>query len=297
MGISIDYLEAFIAAVDAGSFSAAAKRLGKAQSRISTAIGNLEADLEVDLFHRGGRYPRLTDEGEILLQEARQIVGRVHHLSDRAAAFAEGVEPRVRLVVDELISPGLLADVAMRFNERFPETKLDFSQGIMGDISEAVYNDRADLGVEIPVNLPDGRCAWHQIGRLDFLIVVPPGHPLATLESVSREDLEAHLQLAPLIRMGDSGQSVVLGKNVWQFENTLVAREVLLRGVGWSAMPEYLVQHDLAEGRLVKLPLDFTDRVWSSRIFLVHQQGKHPGPAARWLSEAFALELRTMVDE
>ena len=48
--------------------------MGKAQSRISTAIGNLEIDLGVVLFDRRGKYPILTPEGETLLRESRQIM-------------------------------------------------------------------------------------------------------------------------------------------------------------------------------------------------------------------------------
>ncbi len=67
---SLDQLDSFVAATETGSFSAARKH-GKAQS-----IANLEIDLNVQLFDRNGKYPTLTDDGEILLREAKTILMR-----------------------------------------------------------------------------------------------------------------------------------------------------------------------------------------------------------------------------
>ncbi|AOW48278.1 hypothetical protein A4R89_01350 [Acetobacter ascendens] len=63
MNVSLEQLEAFVATADAGSFSAAARRLGRAQSAISTHVANLEVDLGLELFLRTGRTPVLTPEG------------------------------------------------------------------------------------------------------------------------------------------------------------------------------------------------------------------------------------------
>lgn len=64
MNWTVDQLEAFVTTVKLGSFSAAARHLGKAQSRVSTAIANLETDLDVTLFDRSARLPILTPAGE-----------------------------------------------------------------------------------------------------------------------------------------------------------------------------------------------------------------------------------------
>lgn len=60
---SLEQFKALLAAAETGSFSAAARRLGKAQSVVSTAIANLEIDLGLELFDRSGRYPVLTEAG------------------------------------------------------------------------------------------------------------------------------------------------------------------------------------------------------------------------------------------
>ena len=62
-GLSLDQVRTFIAAVDEGSFSAAGRRLGRAQSVVSQTLGQLEGQLGVKLFDRGARYPVLTEAG------------------------------------------------------------------------------------------------------------------------------------------------------------------------------------------------------------------------------------------
>ena len=68
-GVSLDQLRAFIAAADEGSFSAAARKLRRAQSVVSELVSNLEGQIGVTLFDRSGRYPVLTPEGAVLLAE------------------------------------------------------------------------------------------------------------------------------------------------------------------------------------------------------------------------------------
>ena len=71
MRYSPEALTAFVETVASGSFSAAARKLRKSQSTISTAIAHLEADLGVALFDRTGtRQPRLTDEGRAMRSTA-----------------------------------------------------------------------------------------------------------------------------------------------------------------------------------------------------------------------------------
>ena len=71
---TLDQLRQFVLTADSGSFSEAARRLGRAQSAVSTAIGLLEADLGVELFDRSRRNAQPTDAGALLLLEARELL-------------------------------------------------------------------------------------------------------------------------------------------------------------------------------------------------------------------------------
>ena len=72
-GVSLDQLRTFLAVADEGSFSAAGRRLRRAQSVVSQSLANLEGQLGVKLFDRSGHLPVLTDQGRALLADARVV--------------------------------------------------------------------------------------------------------------------------------------------------------------------------------------------------------------------------------
>lgn len=83
MNWTLDQLNAFVTSVKCGSFSAAARQMGKAQSRISTAISNLETDLGFELFDRSARLPVLTQDGKDMFVEAQAILEQCERLQAR----------------------------------------------------------------------------------------------------------------------------------------------------------------------------------------------------------------------
>src|ERR1700746_1706975 len=91
-GVSLDQLRTFIAAADERSFSAAGRRLRRAQSVVSQTLANLEGQLGVKLFDRSGRMPVLTDQGRALLERARVVAGDMDMFKAHAKSLASGLE-------------------------------------------------------------------------------------------------------------------------------------------------------------------------------------------------------------
>jgi DNA-binding transcriptional LysR family regulator len=119
--LSLDHLRVFIAAAETGSFSAAGRKLRRAQSLVSQTIANLEAQLEVRLFDRAKKFPQLTGAGQALLVEAKLVVERMDGFKARAKTMAEGLEP-------ELGRGGRMYPMAttkaVGFRETYPRTPL-----------------------------------------------------------------------------------------------------------------------------------------------------------------------------
>src|SRR4051794_10932519 len=109
-GVSLDQLRTFVAAADEGSFSAAARCLKRTQSAVSESIANLEAQLAVTLFNRSSRYPRLTSQGNVLLADARSVVGAVDGMKARAKGIAGGLESELTAVIDVFFPIAAIAD-------------------------------------------------------------------------------------------------------------------------------------------------------------------------------------------
>src|ERR1700730_1887858 len=103
-GRALDQLRAFIAAAEEGSFSAAGRKLRRAQSVVSQTLSNLEKQLGVKLFDRSGRYPRLTQSGQALLIDARAITDGMDCFKARAKTLREGLEPELSLSIDAMFA-------------------------------------------------------------------------------------------------------------------------------------------------------------------------------------------------
>src|SRR5260370_1236149 len=82
-GVSLDQLRTFVAAAEEGNFTAAGRRLRRAQSVVSQTLANLEGQIGVKLFNRSGRVPTLTDKGHALLAGARTVAKEVDRFKAR----------------------------------------------------------------------------------------------------------------------------------------------------------------------------------------------------------------------
>src|SRR5271155_3169450 len=86
--LTLDQLRVLVAVADAGSFSAAARKLGRVQSAVSQAIQTLETTLRLSLFDRSGKTPRLTDAGKALVGDARALISAAQAIRARAEGMA-----------------------------------------------------------------------------------------------------------------------------------------------------------------------------------------------------------------
>src|SRR6476619_6032492 len=101
-GVTIEQLRTLRAVAEAGSFSPAARKLGRVQAAVSQAIDRLEAQLGLRLVGRPGRGPRLTQHGEAVVAAAARVGDQVDALDELVADLKRGVETRLTIVVDVL---------------------------------------------------------------------------------------------------------------------------------------------------------------------------------------------------
>lgn len=146
-GVSLDQLRSFVTAVEEGSFSAASRRLGRAQSVVSDLIANLENQIGMTLFDRSGRYPKLTQAGTVLLADARSVISGVDLMKARARGIASGIEPELSVVIDVMFPLAVITEAAKVFRKEFPGTPLRLYVEALGGALEPVLDGRASLGV------------------------------------------------------------------------------------------------------------------------------------------------------
>ncbi|WP_049853669.1 LysR family transcriptional regulator [Dickeya fangzhongdai] len=288
-GVSLDQLRTFIAAVDEGSFSAASRRLRRAQSAISELVRGLEEQLDVTLFDRSGRYPRLTPAGTALLSNARNIVAGVDAMKSRAKGMAAGLEPELTVVVDVFFPIDVLTDAAKAFREQFPNVPLRVYVEALGAAYQPVLDRHASVGIVgfLPVTPPG--IVTEPLARVAFAMVAAADHPLAALQGpIPRQELANHVQLVLTDRSEHSkGREFgVMSPKTWRLADLFAKHAFLLNGLGWGGMPMHTIQSDLESGRLVKLTIE--DEPVSEPSMLmsaVYRIDNPPGPAGRWLIE------------
>ena len=86
--MTLDQLQMLVAVADTGNFSAAARKVNRVQSAVSQSIQSLEDALELELFNRSSKLPRLTDAGKAIVQDARRIISSADALRARAKNIA-----------------------------------------------------------------------------------------------------------------------------------------------------------------------------------------------------------------
>jgi DNA-binding transcriptional LysR family regulator len=288
-GVSLDQLRAFMAAVDEGSFSAAARRLHRAQSAVSELVSNLEAQIGVVLFDRSERYPKLTPAGVLLVADARSVVANVDLLKARTKGTSGGLESELSAVVDVFFPIEAIVESAKEFRDRFPRTPLRLYVEALGGAYKPVLDGRCSLGVVASLPIVPDSMSQERLQGVAMLMVAARGHPLAMLEGViPKTELAKHVQLVLTDRSDlTAGREFgVISPLTWRLGDLFAKHAFLLKGLGWGGMPAHAVKQDLQQGRLVKLAIeDVPDEGLILPMFAVYLTAKPPGPAGRWLIE------------
>lgn len=295
-GLTLDQLRTFIAAAEEGSFSAAGRKLKRAQSVVSHTLANLEAQIGVRLFDRSARYPRLTAQGKELLLAARGVADHIDTFKARARTMREGLEPELSVVVDVVYPMAALTKAVARFRANYPNTPLRLHVQALGGVAQLVLDGRCRVG--IAGTLPTIPDQLQSVPSLDirFVSVVAPTHPLSAWRGVVPEaEIAQHVQLVltdptELSQGRDFG---VLSTRTWRLSDLGSKHAFLKAGFGWGQMPLHLVAQDIRAGSLVKIRVEGAaarTQVLSMRA--VHRKDAPPGPAGcsliQWLNAPHA---------
>jgi DNA-binding transcriptional LysR family regulator len=284
--VSLDQLRTFIAAVDEGSFSAASRKLLRAQSVVSETISNLEDQIGVQLFDRSGRYPKLTAAGSAILGDARSIITGVDLLKARAKGISVGLEPELSVVIDVFYPIDAITQVAKEFRQKYPGVALRIYVEALGGAIQPVLDGRCSIGVigSLPV-IPD-TVTHERMPGIAFLMVASRDHALASHRGkIPREVLAKHTQIVLTDRSElSAGREVgVMSPATWRLADLFAKHHFILNGLGWGGMPLHAVRKDLEEGRLAVLPIeDVPPDGLILAMSAVWQTKSPPGPAGRW---------------
>jgi DNA-binding transcriptional LysR family regulator len=285
-GVSLDQLRTFIAAADEGSFSAAGRRLRRAQSVVSQVLAKLEGQLGVKLFDRSARFPVLTDQGRALLASARVVAGDVDLFKARAKSLAGRLEPELSVAVDVMFPLAPFTSAVADFQKEFTATLLKFDIESSA-VVEPVLDGRCIIGVSGmgPWSIVPPQLTQEPLLNIRTPMVVSPQHPLARCGSTVPTTVFAeHIQLVHADPANLSRSATgVLSPRVWRLSHLGAKLAFLHAGLGFGIMPLHLVEADLASGALVQITAkDAPPEGYAVAMSAIYRTNSPPGPAGRW---------------
>ena len=248
----------FVAAAEAGGFSAAGRRLGLSPSAVSKLVGRIEDRLGTPLFVRSTRGLQLTAEGAIYLERARRILAEID-AAERLIATGADVAPRGRLRVSTSVAFGVccLLPRVPAFLALYPRVELDVS---LTDTVIDLVDERTDVAIRSGP-LRDSALKARKLLETRRVIVASPAYLEARGVPRRVEDLDDHNCLRFNFRRS---------LDAWPFRDPLsgapftrpvsgnlhgnsgvVLRRFALDGVGLARLGRFHVEADIAAGRLV----------------------------------------------
>lgn len=171
-------LRAFVAVAEKQHFGSAATTLGVSQSTLSQSLAALEAGLKAQLVERSTRKVRVTSEGMQLLPRAQAVIEAVEEFTAAAAGAADPLQGSIRLGLIPTVAPYVLPTVLAGLGERLPDLSLrvveDQTERLLTSLREGAL-DAALIALAAETNGVTEVPIYDE----DFLLVVPPGHPLS----------------------------------------------------------------------------------------------------------------------
>lgn len=255
--ISLDSLQIIDAIDRRGSFSGAGKELFRVPSTISYTVSKLEDELGVQLFERMGPKVSLTPAGEELLKEGRYLLKAAGDLESRVRRVASGWETELAIGMDAMFSAAALQEDIAAFCQVADQTRLRLAQEVLSGSWEALLDRRVDLLVGAAGEGPSGGgYTAEAIGKLPFVFVVAPSHPLAGISRrLDKADLHGHRAIA----VADSARHMAVRTVGLLFgQDTLTVGDLYTKyclhvaGLGFGFLPEPYARAAIVEGLLVE---------------------------------------------
>jgi LysR family transcriptional regulator, hydrogen peroxide-inducible genes activator len=181
-------LRAFVAVAEKHHFGGAATALGVSQSTLSQALAALEAGLETQLVERSTRHVRVTAEGMELLPLAQAAVDAAEAFTAAAAGSSDPLQGSIRLGLIPTIAPYVLPAVLAGLGLRLPGLTVRVIEDQTERLLRALRDGALDAAlIALPAGVPG--ISEIPIYDEDFLLAVPPGHPLSGKQRVPPESL------------------------------------------------------------------------------------------------------------
>jgi DNA-binding transcriptional LysR family regulator len=283
----------YVAVVDGGSFAAAADKLEISRAMVSKQIQKLEEHLGTRLMNRTTRRLSLTETGRAFYERSTEILQDVEEAEQVAGHLTRTPQGVLRLTIPLSYGQHRLAAIIGAYTQAYPQVQLDIA---LSDRKVDLVEDGFDLAVRIGA-LPQSDLIARKIGGVRSIVCASPGYVARHGAPRTPEELGSHACL---------GYSLTGSGTDWRFEtpdgplivpitgpiradNGDIIRLAALSGAGILFQPHFIVEDDLAAGRLVQLL-----PAWQSAelgVYAVYPSRKHLSAKVRTFVDFLAAAL------
>lgn len=256
----VDTLRVFVTVAEQSHFSRAAELLNMSQPGVSLHIRNLENEFGAHLLNRSPKHVRLTEEGEVLYRQAKQILALYEDAKQEIGLLHEVVTGSIHIgasfTIGEYILPRLLAE----FATAYPEVDLQVTIGNTEEIVQGVQISKLDLG--LVEGVVEGRSEIQVTPYMEdeMIIVCAPEHPLSTHRMAEVKDLQNSVWI---LRESGSGTRAFSDrfiqerglslKRSYVFNSTQGVKEAVAAGLGIALLSRWVVRKELGSGELYEI--------------------------------------------
>jgi LysR family nitrogen assimilation transcriptional regulator len=253
----------FVAIVDSGSVSQAARTLFVAQSALSKQISDLESELDAQLLERTSSGVHVTETGKIFYEYSLAILKQIDDVRAAVKSSENHIVGNVVIAIPQSVSNALALPLSLASRQALSGINLHMNEELAGNLIDLLQQGRADMAI-LTDNVALAGMRQRKIVKEELFLISAVDYPLApgafkdgmmSLEAVLELDLvmsgRKHCQfLRAILEEAASQQRLVLHNVVAEINSVHILKNAVLAGIGCTLFPKAIIAAELAQGRL-----------------------------------------------
>ena len=283
----IEAMTIFVEVAEGEGFSRAADKLGMSKSVVTRAIAGLEERLNVRLLHRTTRRVTLTEIGSTYLNECREILDHVASTEAGVMQSSSEIKGELRVAISSPFALERLPPALKAYADLYPEITLRLT---LVDREIDIIEEGFDLAIVLDRSIVSETSVVRVIASYSNIAVAAPSYIQKAGLSIDRpSDLERHVFIGRPIDVRGRHVTFIAGEEAhalhitprFTANNMLMVQRMTMVGMGFSLLPEALLEHELSSGSLVRLMPRFDVADSESNICIAYPSRKYVRAIAR----------------
>lgn len=266
----------FAQVVDAGSFSAAARKLDHTPSAISRQIAVLEDQLAIRLLNRTGRGISMTGEGKRFYESCKTVAQEVNAARTMLTTMTDHPSGRLSIVSTTAFGKSQVLPILTRFTDLYPEVTISLK---LTDQVIDISNDSVDVAIRFSEQILDQSVMSRKLAKNTRVLVASPEYVRKMGYPASIPDLKNHncLRLSTISEWNDWIPANT--SSTFDCNSADAIYHAARSGLGVARLSTYLVHSDLNSGELVRILPDYQQN--ESQIVLIFADKRNLSPKLR----------------